>query len=771
MSLDIGTLVGYVNVDTTQGDNALSKFGSSLSSKAGKWGGILTAGGLGAAAAFSTALASGINMEPGRDRIAASLGLTGEDAARAGKVSATLYSQAWGESADEVNMAVEAVMSSIKGMRTASEDDLHGVTEAALTFATTMGVDVTRASQVAGTMISSGLAKNGVEAFDLLTAASQKVPAALREDVMDATEEYGQFFNSIGIKGPEAMAILAKGAEKGMYGIDKAGDAVKEFTIRATDMSAASVLAYESMGMDAKKMANDLLAGGDTANKATNKIIDGLLSIKDPATQANTAIALFGTPLEDLNTSEVPKFLKTLKSGAKGLGDFEGATARAGTTLNGNAATNITQFGRTIKTKIVDTIGGKVLPIINDLTADMNTQLGPAFQVVGDAIKDTTKWLKDHQGAAIALAAVIGTLTALTITHSAVLAVGAAGGMAAWLKGTRLISGATKVWAAVQWAMNAAMAANPIVLAVLAIAALIAAIVWVATKTEWGRKMVAAAWEGIQAAAEAVGRFFSETLPAFFAAAWQTIKAGAAVVGKFFTTTVPAFFSKAWNKVKDFTVGGFNAVLGFIKAIPGKVMGALGGLFRAVTWPFRKAFDGALSIAKSIGTFVINLVKNIPNGLMRAGKNFGRAGKFLLQSFIDGMKNAAGVISGIAGNVWNAVKGLLNGAIGKINAALEFSISLPGPDLNVNLPDIPMLATGGRATGATLAMIGEGREPESVLPDSVLRGLLERAHAAGAASAQSVGRDAPLIGQVNQLPGESTDDLAEKLWFKTRTRG
>lgn len=36
------------------------------------------------------------------------------------------------------------------------------------------------------------------------------------------------------------------------------------------------------------------------------------------------------------------------------------------------------------------------------------------------------------------------------------------------------------------------------------------------------------------------------------------------------------------------------------------------------------------------------------------------------------------------------------------------------------------LASGGRATGATLAIIGEGREPETVLPDSMLRGLLER---------------------------------------------
>jgi len=99
---------------------------------------------------------------------------------------------------------------------------------------------------------------------------------------------------------------------------------------------------------------------------------------------------------------------------------------------------------------------------------------------------------------------------------------------------------------------------------------------------------------------------------------------------------------------------------------------------------------------------------------------------------VDGLKNAGGVVSDIAGNVWNAVRGLLNSAIGKINSALNFSIPIPGPNIQVRAGQIPTLATGGRATGATLALIGEGREPETVLPDSMLRGLLERNAGGGA---------------------------------------
>lgn len=45
--------------------------------------------------------------------------------------------------------------------------------------------------------------------------------------------------------------------------------------------------------------------------------------------------------------------------------------------------------------------------------------------------------------------------------------------------------------------------------------------------------------------------------------------------------------------------------------------------------------------------------------------------------------------------------------------------------LGFSFPLIPMLAEGGIATSATLAMIGEGSEPEAVLPLSKLAALLD----------------------------------------------
>ena len=48
-----------------------------------------------------------------------------------------------------------------------------------------------------------------------------------------------------------------------------------------------------------------------------------------------------------------------------------------------------------------------------------------------------------------------------------------------------------------------------------------------------------------------------------------------------------------------------------------------------------------------------------------------------------------------------------------------------GTTLGINIPTIPALAAGGIATAPTLAMIGEGGEPEAVMPLSKLAALLD----------------------------------------------
>jgi hypothetical protein len=70
-------------------------------------------------------------------------------------------------------------------------------------------------------------------------------------------------------------------------------------------------------------------------------------------------------------------------------------------------------------------------------------------------------------------------------------------------------------------------------------------------------------------------------------------------------------------------------------------------------------------------------------------------------------------------NVWktvfNGIASIWNNTLGKI--AFDIPDWVPGVGgKGFSFPNIPMLAQGGIVTGPTLAMIGEGRGPEAVIP-------------------------------------------------------
>lgn len=98
------------------------------------------------------------------------------------------------------------------------------------------------------------------------------------------------------------------------------------------------------------------------------------------------------------------------------------------------------------------------------------------------------------------------------------------------------------------------------------------------------------------------------------------------------------------------------------------------------------------------------------------------------QGIRDKVASVFGSLVGIVKGPINSVIGLVNKAIGAING---INVKVPdwvpgfgGKSFGVNIPKIPKLAQGGIATAPTLAMIGEGRENEAVLPLSKLDAML-----------------------------------------------
>jgi hypothetical protein len=79
---------------------------------------------------------------------------------------------------------------------------------------------------------------------------------------------------------------------------------------------------------------------------------------------------------------------------------------------------------------------------------------------------------------------------------------------------------------------------------------------------------------------------------------------------------------------------------------------------------------------------------------------------------VDYLKFVAGIYKGI----FNGIASGWNNTIGKLSFTIPNIPGLPGRGTKIEVPKIPMLAQGGIVTSPTLALIGEGRGPEAVIP-------------------------------------------------------
>lgn len=161
---------------------------------------------------------------------------------------------------------------------------------------------------------------------------------------------------------------------------------------------------------------------------------------------------------------------------------------------------------------------------------------------------------------------------------------------------------------------------------------------------------------------------------------------------------------------------------------------ALGAAFAFLTSPITIAI---LAITAIIAVGVL-LYKNWDTIKEKASE----LGAYL-QEKCEGMKESwnnfwdaiGGKVSAVWQGIKNAVKSGINSVINFVNSGIgqlnKFQVNVPkgvpiigGKHVGLNIPTIPTLATGGIATAPTLAEIGEGGEPEAVVPLSKLSNML-----------------------------------------------
>ncbi|MFJ7250757.1 phage tail tape measure protein [Kitasatospora sp. NPDC098652] len=345
----------------------------------GKMGGVLKgsllAVGLAAAAVLAKGFSDALEQGAINGKIQAQLGTTPQEAARYGKAAGQLYAGGVTDSVEEAAQAISGVMRSGILPPDATNAQIESITGKVTDLSKTFELDLGQTSNAVGQILKNGLAKDGTEALDILTAGMQKMgPRA--DDMADTFNEYSTKFRDLGLSAADAMGLMSQGMAAGARDTDTIADSLKEFQIRATDGSATSKAAYEAIGLSAEDMTRKIAAGGPGAREGLQQVLDGIKAIKDPAERSQAAVGLFGTKAEDLGQALLAMDPSTA---VKALGDTAGAADKMGSALHDNAGAKIEQFKRSIEVGITNLIGDNVIPALERGGAVVSAVFGPAL--------------------------------------------------------------------------------------------------------------------------------------------------------------------------------------------------------------------------------------------------------------------------------------------------------------------------------------------------------------------------------------------------------
>lgn len=429
--------------------------------------------------------------------------------------------------------------------------------------------------------------------------AVQKVIEAVGvENIAGAINRFSSQFGKVG----DAAAGMVTGV-KGWFG--KAAQAAQPLvSIWQSD--------FGQLGVYLKGLASNAQAfGGSLLDVVTNggglqNFLTGLNNIISPLVNWWIAltrnVSIFIGTLSD--SGGVQAFLASLSELWKGLTQLGQGLA--------DAVTGFLAVGQ----------NGGAAASIGQLVGDAFNAAAPFVEKLASTLQSLGDWASEHGDA-------IRTVIA-----------GIAGGFAAF-KTASLISAAVtalksfdvaaKIAAAGQWVLNAAMNANPIMLVITAIGALVAGLIWFFTQTETGR----AAWA---------------SFTAFLSSAWQSAVAFVTGLGQnianFFTQTIP---------------NAIQSVIQWFQQLPSAIGTALSNLITSIgTWAVsfgQSALQAGQQFVSNIANFLTNLPATIAYWLAY-GITFvvlwaAQLGSQAISAGQQFLTNLGTFFMQLPGNIWN----------------------------------------------------------------------------------------------------------------------
>lgn len=220
-------------------------------------------------------------------------------------------------------------------------------------------------------------------------------------------------------------------------------------------------------------------------------------------------------------------------------------------------------------------------------------------------------------------------------------------------------------------ALNAVMLANPIAIVIAAIAALVAAFVYLWNTNEEFRQFWISLWESVKETAVQCWQAIS----AFLSQAWEAIRNTAVSVWN----GIRDFFSGLWAEIQTLFTTVVNAIAGFLSGAWNAVKGAVVSVWTAISQFFTSVWNGIRNVTSAVVNGIRSFLQSAWNGIRALITTVMNGIKSVVTAVWNGIRSViARVMNGIrsvVSSVWsgirNTISSIVNGIRNTVSGAFH----------------------------------------------------------------------------------------------------
>ena len=523
--------------------------------------------------------------------------------------------------------------------------------------------------QAYGQMSASG--KVTAENINQLTDNNTALGSALKSTVMEmnpALKQYSSFAEAseegaISVEMlDEAMQKLGKAGGGGVTTISDAWDSFNE------TLSLALLPTLDALTPIISALIDKMAGWGESAGKSVSNVVKYFQDLFKQL-QQNGAITQFSAIWDNLK-STFGSVMGIIGNLIKSFAGVDESTSK-----NSSSVENVANTISSLANKFAD-ITKKIADFIGKISESKSAM---------DTLKGT-----------------------LVVLASAFVALKVINGI---VKAIELYNNIVKIGTAIQGAFNAVMAINPFVALGIAIAAIVAGLVYFFTQTETGKKVWQSFVEFLSQSIEAIKQFFTDLgtwfselwtstvegtktiwngIPGFFGGIFNAVSSVVSsvfgAIGSFASSAwgvvrsiwsaVSGFFSGIFNAVRSVVSGVFSAFGGFASS----AWGAISGVFSGVGGFFSGVFSGATSAVSGAFSAFGSFASNAYNAITRVFRGLGS----FFSGIFGGISSTINSVLGGVTNTINNISGAINGIAGKLGGLFKGSMVVGLTDVNLS---------------------------------------------------------------------------------------